>query len=324
MFDHYTHSAVLAARVLHPHRRRVEPPATPRDVVVDAPAGYADAMAWHATEHATLLAVGTLAAATGFHQHVCYLARAVEVYLVRGGHWHDWVRTQSLAVASGGALGDRALQAWAQHSLGKAYNRRRDFKPAARYTTAALRAFRELGDRQGEGACRITLGTLAGRQDRHAEAIGHYQAALDICEAREDALGIATAFNCLGYEYIRSGDPDRGIELCSRAMARCVESGDREGQAHAWDSIGLGHHRAGRFATAIACYRQAVSIFGELGHHHQVAATLGFLGEARQSTGDQAGAVEAWRTAVRGLDDSGETDAPLRAKIQRFLDAAAV
>jgi tetratricopeptide (TPR) repeat protein len=314
---------VVAARVLHPHRRRVEPPATPRDVVVDAPAGYPDAMAWNATEHATLLAVAALAAATGFHQHVCYLARAAEVYLVRSGHWHDWVRIQLLAVASGGALGDLALRAWAQHSLGKAYNRRRDFTPAARYTTAALDVFRERGERQGEGACRVTLGTVASRQGRHAEAIAHYQAALDICEAGEDALGIATAFNCLGYEYIRCGDHDRGIELCSRAMARYVESGDRDGQAHAWDSIGRGHHRAGRFATAIACYRQAVSIFGELGHHHQVAATLGFLGEARQSTGDRSGAVEAWRTAVRGLDASGETDAPLRAKIQRLLDEAA-
>jgi tetratricopeptide (TPR) repeat protein len=105
-------------------------------------------------------------------------------------------------------------------------------------------------------------------------------------------------------------------------MARCVESGDREGQAHAWDSIGLGHHRAGRFATAIACFRQGVSIFTELGHRHQVAATLGYLGQACESSGDRAGAVEAWRTAVRGLDESGEADAPLRVKIQRFLDAA--
>jgi DNA-binding SARP family transcriptional activator/tetratricopeptide (TPR) repeat protein len=324
LFDHYAHGTAVAARVLHPHRRRVEPPSTPRDVVVDAPAGYADAMAWTAAEHATLLAVTSLAAATGFHRHVWYLARAAEVYLVRSGHWHDWVRTQSLAVAAGEALDDLALQAWARHSLGRAYNRRRDFRPAGTHTMFALHAFRELGEREGEGACRVTLGTMASRQGRHAEAIDHYQAALDICEARGDALGIATAFNCLGYEYIRSGDHNRGIELCSRAMARCVESGDREGQAHAWDSIGLGHHRAGRFATAIACYRQAVSIFEDLGHHHQMATTLGFLGEACQSMGDRAGAVEAWRTAVRGLDDSGETDAPLRVKIQSYLDTAGV
>jgi DNA-binding SARP family transcriptional activator/tetratricopeptide (TPR) repeat protein len=333
LFDHYVRTTVVAARLMDPHRALPEPPPT-GPVALDLPETADEAREWGIAERATLLAVVAHAVATGFHRQAWFIAQAMEIFLIRGGHFDDRAAVQRLAVASARALGDRTREAQALLGLGRAHYLRGDFTAAARHTTDALRITRAIGDRGLERDCRMNLGNVASGRGEQAEAIGHFAAALDISEALGDSRGIAAAFNNLGYEYALHGDHDRAIDLCSRAIARWIGVGDRNGQAHGWDSIGLAHHRAGRYQTAVACLRHAVELFDELESRYKAAIALDHLGDACRSAGDEAGAVAAWQRAMGFLDESeqcGVLNGPvqtdektLRTKIRSCLDVAAV
>ncbi|GAA3606236.1 hypothetical protein GCM10022419_108870 [Nonomuraea rosea] len=87
LLAHYLHSAFRAAVLLHPRAGPLidipdHPP--PRVVLAEIP-GYAGAISWFETEHATLMATVRLAAETGRHTYAWQVPWTMEEYLDRRG-----------------------------------------------------------------------------------------------------------------------------------------------------------------------------------------------------------------------------------------------
>jgi tetratricopeptide (TPR) repeat protein len=81
------------------------------------------------------------------------------------------------------------------------------------------------------------------------------------------------------------------------------QAGDRYGEAAAWDSLGYAHHRAGRHARAVDCYRCALDLIHDIGDRYNEAYVLEHLGDTHLAV-DQPGAARAdWTRALTILTE---------------------
>ena len=72
-------------------------------------------------------------------------------------------------------------------------------------------------------------------------ALTHGRAALEGFTAAGNRDGRASALHSVGFNVAKLGEHAEGIRLCQQALAIHRDSGDRFGEASAWDSLGLCH-----------------------------------------------------------------------------------
>lgn len=113
---------------------------------------------------------------------------------------------------------------------------------------------------------------MCGRQDRHQDGVVHALQALE--------LGRACGHRSLG---------EREFETC------------------AWETLGYAHRQMGDHGRAVACYQDAVILFGSGGYRFAQASTLTRMGEAHHAVGHLDAARDAWR---QSLDIHAELDLP--------------
>lgn len=316
LLDYYLHAAHAATLLLDPHRdlAPLDPPSA--GVVPEEPADYAEALRWFEAEHQVLLAVVEQASTNGFHDVAWYLPWTVEVFLDRGGHWHEWVRVLRTALAAAGARGDRAGEARAQRSLGRAYAVLGQPDEARAHLGTALGLYQRIGEQRGQGVVHLTLCWSFQEQDRHAEALFHGRHALDVFTAGDLTAGRANALNAIGWSLAHIGDHEQGIATCRQALALFDDLGDLDGVAASHDSLGYAQQRAGRHAEALASCRRALDMFRELGNVLGQAEALAHLGDAHHLTGDTETARAEWSAALAIMESLGRAQAAeVRAKL---------
>jgi len=309
LLDHYLHTAHAGFLITDPHH---EPPALdppqPGTVAVEL-ADDASARAWFAAEHQNLLAATRQAEAHGFDHHIWRLAWAMEGFLSRQGHWHDWISTHEAALAAARRLADHTAQANAYRGLGNFYARLGRYEEALRHYDQAVRLFAATGHRTGEARVHAHLGWLHARQDRHREALAHKQHALELYRAAGQPAGEARTLNQLGWSYVAVGEYQQAVLYCRQAIELTHASGDRQGEAMAWDTLGYAYHHMDRYDDATAGFVKALAIQRQVGDRYNEAETLVHLGETLAATSSTEEARDAWRLALTILDDIAHPDA---------------
>lgn len=308
VLDHYLHTALAADRLLWPHRDPLAPAATAPGVRPEVFADRDAALAWFTAEHPVLLAALDRAERAGLDGHVWRLAWAAANFLARRGHWRDWVRVGQAAVAAARRQDDRAAEAEAHRILGGAHVRLRDFAAAREHYGWALELFGGLGDLVGQGFTRRSLGWLCEQQGDVRAALGHDLAALELFERAGHERGVANTHNSVGWCHALLGDHAAAVAHCRRSLALLERLGDPVGMAGAWDSLGYAYRQVDP-GEALACYRQALGLYRQLGDRMNEAVTLRQLGETQHAGGDSAAARESWRQALDILTDLDHPDA---------------
>jgi len=312
ILDHYLHTGYDANRLMHPARvPRIElaPPRT--GVVPEILASSEQALEWFTREHLVLLAVGALAAATGFDAHAWQIPWTMTDFLDRRGHWQDWIDSQRIALSAARRLGDHAAQGYAHRYIGRASIQLGAADEAIAHLTRALEFSSQLGDPVGEGYAHIDLGRALEHQGQYREALVHSQLGLALHTGAGCRVGEAFALNAVGWLYAHLGKQKLAIRHCRKALDLHDEVGDRFGAAVTWDSLGFSYHRLGDYPQAQACYREAARIYQDLGELYQEAATLIRLGEACLADGRQHATRDAWQRAVSILNDMSHPEADI-------------
>jgi tetratricopeptide (TPR) repeat protein len=179
----------------------------------------------------------------------------------------------------------------------------------------------DLGAVAGEAKIQQHLGSLAERQGRSADALGHAEQALRLYQAIGDKPNEAAALNAAGWCHGLLGDYQQARAFCRQAVTLSAEIGYRRLAGNAWDSVGYAEHHLGNLAEATACYQRAVSLFRESGDRFDEADALTHLGDTRHAVGELAQAREAWQQALAILQDLQHPDAgQVRAKLARTND----
>jgi tetratricopeptide (TPR) repeat protein/transcriptional regulator with XRE-family HTH domain len=318
LLDHYLYTAHAADRRLDPLRDTFEVTEPQPGVVPERPADYQEAMTWFTTEHPVLITAVGQAAASGFDVHAWQLARAVNEFLVRRGHWRDWIDTQHVALAATRRLADSSAEANAHRSLARAYTRLGRYEDAHTHYKLALDLFVAAGDVAGQAHTHNSIAEVWEHLGRYSDALDHARQAVELHRGAGHRRGEAGALNNVGWYHAQLGDYRPALESCEQALALMEELGDRYAVASVLDSLGYAHQRLGDHDRALARYHRSLSLFRELGDRYWEATLLTRIGETRHATGDPDAAREDWQRALAILDDLAHPDAEqVRVRLQK-------
>jgi tetratricopeptide (TPR) repeat protein len=318
MLDHYLQSAYSAALLLEVHWNPIAATPAQPGVTVEELISNHDALGWFTAQRQVLLAAVERAAADGFDTHTWQLSWALRTFLLRQGHWHEFIAIQRTSVVSALRLGDQAAHAQTVFGLAVGLARLGRLGDAETHYRHALELYTEVDDRAGQANTYTGLADLAERQDRPADSLRHTQQALDLYRAVGHWVMVATALNNVGWYHALLGDHQQALTHCTQALTMLQDLGDQDGQAYAWDSLGYAHRGLAHYDQAATCYKHAIDLYQGLGDRYNEADTLTSLGDTHDAAGDPDAARKTWQQALDILEDLGHPDADqLSAKLHR-------
>jgi len=306
LLDHYLCTACAADRQLHPRRDPIVLTAAGPDAGASAQFDNAGAQAWFAAEHRVLLGAIDRAAEAGFATHAWQLAWALDTFLNRGGHWHDWAASQHVALRAATSLADRSAQVQAHRGIAGAYIWLSRHDEAHAHLKEALGL---LDHGAGRANIHLDIAWMFERQGSHEHALDDAAKALELYRAAGHQAGEARALNAIGWSHALLGDDDQAIAYCEQALALLQRIGDRSGEAYTWDSLGYARFHRGDTREAVTCYERAIAIFRSLGERYYEADTLARLGDALHGAGKIESARLTWRSALDILEQLNHPDA---------------
>ncbi|MBN2002855.1 MAG: tetratricopeptide repeat protein [Anaerolineae bacterium] len=191
---------------------------------------------------------------------------------------------QGRALAISKVEGYRSLELHQRIRLANIYYYLRNIPQATEEWNTALAIARELKNRQREGICLASLGSVQRRQGEMDPALHSYAVAEPILQEVGDRRGESTLCNSYAVTYRALGKysaalafHDRGLEI-----ARAIGFWDHQG-VHL-NGIGKLHYISGNLEKARACYNEALTIFMR-GDERGSSYTLIGLGEVDLSQG---------------------------------------
>ncbi|MBW4717279.1 AfsR/SARP family transcriptional regulator [Saccharothrix obliqua] len=318
VLDFRLHTAVVAGRLLNPHRPLADPGPLAPGVRLHPLPDIATAMAWLDAEHATLLATQRTAAALGCHRVVWHLAWALHAFHLLRGHRHDALATWRAALDAADHLPDPATRSRAHRHLGTAYSRLRLHEQAVPHLEQSLALARQHRDPVEHAHAHDALAIAWERRGDDRRALEHARQALDLFRAVDHPVWEAKALNAVGWYAARLGEYDTAHEHCHASLTLFRHHGYPEGEADALDSLGFIAHRTGDHHQALDHYRQALALRRALNHTYDVANILDHLAHPHAALGHRRQARAAWREALQLYREQGRDEDA--AHTQRQLD----
>ncbi|MBD1943865.1 CHAT domain-containing protein [Coleofasciculus sp. FACHB-712] len=166
------------------------------------------------------------------------------------------------------------------------------FEAALQSWQQALTIYREIKDRQGEGAVLGNLGVVYRNLGDYAKAIDYSQQWLAIARSIKDRQSEGTALGNLGIAYLSLGDYAKAIEYAQQVLAIARSIKDRQSEGAALGKLGVAYDSLGDYAKAIEYQQQWLAIARSIKDRQSEGAALGNLGVAYRNLGDYAKAIE--------------------------------
>jgi DNA-binding SARP family transcriptional activator/tetratricopeptide (TPR) repeat protein len=318
LLDHYVATASSAARLVLASRQpmTLDPPAD--GVTVTSLVELTAAMQWFAAEYPALLALLQRAAAAGFDRHVWQLAWSLRDFFDRSSLRDEQACVQHAGLAAAQRLGDRAGQADAHRSLGRANADQGLFDDAGRHYQRAFELYGELGNHLGQARVHMSMGMLSQRQGDICRSLDHHRQALALFDLAEDNPGRANAHNNIALNLLHLGDYAAALEHGETALAY-VHKLEPWSEASVWDTLSRIHLRSGCPERAVDCGQRALKLIQRVGDRFYESVALVSLADAYEAADNQAAAVEALRSALAILDELDHAEA---ARVRERLLAA--
>jgi CHAT domain-containing protein/Tfp pilus assembly protein PilF len=188
------------------------------------------------------------------------------------------------------------------------------FRAALQSLEQALALYREIGDRQGEGASLGNLGIIYDSLGQFQRAIAFHEQHREIAREIGDRQGEANSLNNLGRAYYSQGQYEQAIAFHEQSLDITREIRDRQGEAKSLGNLGQVYYSQGQYEQAIVFHEQSLEIKREIGDRGGEAASLGNLGLAYFSLDQYERAIafhEQHRDIAQEIGDRGEEAASL-------------
>jgi tetratricopeptide (TPR) repeat protein len=139
---------------------------------------------------------------------------------------------------------------------------------------------------------------------------------LDISTENDQPISLAQALNNMANTYLKAGESERTLELCSRALDLFTLAGDHYGATLVRDTLAQAYHRRDRLDLAASYCRQAANGFLELGSPFRAAESQCTLDEVHAEARETGLARRTWHEALRLLEQAPQPNAdPLCKKV---------
>jgi DNA-binding SARP family transcriptional activator len=300
----YVVSAEAAVDLIHPDRLRLPAgagawPAPPPPPPPPAWQRAAQALSWLDVELPNLVAVAVHAANAGTPAASWRLATALRPYLSQRGYLPQLRAIAQAAAGAGAAAGDRIGQAAAQLALGTARWAQHQYPIAIDHYQEAVRLAEATGWREAAAAALNNLASAHQNAGRHAEAAAFYARAQRCYEELGRPEGRAAVLLNLGNTYWEIGSLDRAAEQLRGALDLFRLTGSRTAAAIALNNLGNVLLEQGQLDAALTHLTEALTINQETGNRVSEAGTLRALATVHSDAGRLAPARELAESALQ-------------------------
>lgn len=297
MLSWYLSTAQAASRMLSPNRTYVDhgiPTADGTPVFTS----YDDAADWCEAERVNLALAASTAAEAGNAEVAVKLPIVLCDFLYRRKPWGHWLRPHHQAIDIVRRSGDREHEAWLLNNLGHALTDLGRPWPALANFTAALRIRRELGDGFGHAWTRVGVGRAFQALGEPRRAAQEMATAMEEFDVLGDQLGWAITLSYLGEMCVSMGRPETAVTYCEQAATALHDVGDFAAEGCARDVLADAHRSRGDTAETVAELLRALAVRRRMGDVREQAKTLTKLGEVHYARHDRQAAARAWREAI--------------------------
>ena len=187
---------------------------------------------------------------------------------------------------------DRRGEGQALGNLGLAYDNLGNYPKAIEVHEQSLAIAREIKNRSMEGSILGNLGNAYQSLGNYAKAIEFYEQSLAIAREIKNRYGEGTAIGNLGNVYQSLGNYAKAIEFHGRSLAIAREIKDRSVEGSVLGNLGLAYSSLGNYPKAIEFYEQSLVIVREIKDRRGEGTTIGNLGNAYDSLGNYPKAIE--------------------------------
>ncbi|NMO56710.1 tetratricopeptide repeat protein [Actinoplanes sp. TBRC 11911] len=304
---------------------------------------YEAALRWYQVEATNLVGATRAAAEAQLHTLAWQLAAVLRAIYLHQNAFDDWLITGRIGVDSAAHAGDRAGQAEASESLGKAYFQSRRLDEAESSHRSALAIRQDIGDQFGVAKSTNALGLIALRHrrltdarsffdqsrmifhdlgERRWEALMRSNLAETLCELQHaqaaavildealavfrelgDRFGVGNALFLLSWARRELGDVVGARAAIDDALAIAEEDENPVWQAHWLVELGKVQRTAAQPADALTSYQHAASIQRRLGDRSREAFAIEGAGQAYEQMGRVDEAVDFYRVAAETYRD---------------------
>ncbi|MFD3726676.1 BTAD domain-containing putative transcriptional regulator [Streptomyces sp. NPDC058671] len=301
-------------------------------------AGWREASAWLDAAGGELVDVVAHAVAGGHGDHACRTAEALVDHLAGQGHHHECRTALELALTCADEATDRRMPAALRNCMGLVDVYQGRFRQASAWFSEALRygralddlreearaiagtgiALGQLGDPEGAishlsravelaaevdddwltGVSHCNLGSLHHRQERHEQALAHYDTALALAEKNGRPRTIGSTL-CFSAELeLALGRPTEAASLLRRATELAGQVEDLPLRTVSLSRLAAAEHSRGNLRAAVGLHHEALAT---LTPHTSTWLEMGVrirLGSTYTATGRRAEARREFRTAL--------------------------
>ena len=195
-------------------------------------------------------------------------------------------------------IGDRGGEGTTLYDLGRVYNVLGKRKEALKHFEEALRILREVGNRKGEAKTLSSIGRVYNTQGKKEEALSRYEEALSIYREIGDRGGQGILLDHLGWIFNALGKKEEALEYSEQALKLLREVRDREGEGKLLISLGRIYMALGKREQALKHYEEALSIHREVGDRGGEGRVLDNLGRAYMTLGKREAALKYYEEAL--------------------------
>lgn len=203
-------------------------------------------------------------------------------------------------------VGDRGGEGVVLNHLGWAYNALGRKKEARQYCEQALDILREIGDRAGESRVLNNLGRIYNVLGQRELAREYHEEALKIYRELGDRWGEGTALNNLGWVSNALRRQEEAHRYCEEALIILREVRNRGGEGRVYNTLGRISYELGQWEQAQQYYEKALSILKEVGDRGGEGKVLNNLGRISSVLGRQEDALNYCEEALDILKEAGD------------------
>jgi tetratricopeptide (TPR) repeat protein len=225
----------------------------------------ADPTAWVNAERQTLVATVQRGTEVGLHGLACDLTAVLLSSRRIQGHFDEWWRVHSAALAGARTAGHRSGEAVLEMGLGQLRYSQDRLAEAVTHYERARSIYQQTGDRRREANCLVPLATIRSEQGEFQQALQLLEPAIEICTELDDSDGLAEAMYRCGYVRRDLGQYAESLACTSQAVTLYRKSGNRRGEGLALRAVGLHYRATGELDPAEQAASEAVGVFTMLG-----------------------------------------------------------
>ena len=213
---------------------------------------------------------------------------------------------QCLALAR--SVGDRRVESTSLAQLGILAIQVGRYGLGRGYYEQALALARIIGDRAIEGGMLNNLGDIERFLGNYGAALELFQASRRVCREIGQRMSESYVLCNMAHVAFLRGDPAEALEWAAQSLETAQELKDRDLEASLQNTRAHAFAALGRHDEAVACYREAVAIYREIGRPTMPPEPIAGLARLALAQGAVVEAMHLVADIVVHFDAGGTVD----------------